>query len=45
VLDKKLPAGEHVVKYDLTGLPAGVYFVRVTAGQETAVKKIIINVK
>jgi len=31
VLDEMLPAGEHVVKYDMTGLPAGVYFVELRA--------------
>ena len=31
VLDEKLPAGEHVVRYDMTGLPAGVYVVGLRA--------------
>jgi len=31
VLDEMLPAGEHVVRYDMTGLPAGVYFVELRA--------------
>ena len=31
VLDEMMPAGEHVVRYDMTGLPAGVYFVELRA--------------
>ncbi|MFO7613967.1 MAG: T9SS type A sorting domain-containing protein [Bacteroidales bacterium] len=31
VLDEKLPAGEHVVRYDMSGLPAGVYVVGLRA--------------
>jgi len=31
VLDEKLPAGEHVVRYDMSGLPAGVYVVELRA--------------
>lgn len=42
ILDKKLPAGEHVARYDMTGLPEGIYFVRVTAGREVATGKIVI---
>jgi hypothetical protein len=41
VLDEKLPAGEYVVQYDLSGLPEGIYLVRVQAGQETATGKIL----
>jgi photosystem II stability/assembly factor-like uncharacterized protein len=41
VLDEKLPAGEHVVQYDLSGLPVGVYVVRLVAGAEVATRKIL----
>jgi len=44
VLDEMLPAGEHVVRYDMTGLPAGVYFVELRAkgiGQR-AVSKLVV---
>jgi len=41
VLDKNLPAGEHVVRYDASGLPDGIYLVRVMAGETTGTQKII----
>ena len=31
LLDEKLPAGEHAVRYDMAVLPAGVYFVELRA--------------
>ncbi|MFO7614976.1 MAG: right-handed parallel beta-helix repeat-containing protein [Bacteroidales bacterium] len=31
VLNQKLPAGEHLVRYDMSGLPAGVYVVELRA--------------
>jgi hypothetical protein len=43
VLNKKLPAGEHVVQYDATDLPAGVYLVRVCAGRESSVGKLVVQ--
>jgi hypothetical protein len=42
VLDEKLPAGEHVVRYDMAALPEGVYFVKVTAGREVETRKILL---
>lgn len=30
ILDEKIPAGEHMITHDLSGLPAGVYFYRLT---------------
>jgi hypothetical protein len=30
VLDGNLPAGEHLITYDLSGLPPGIYFYRLT---------------
>jgi hypothetical protein len=34
VMDEKLPAGEHRVSYDASGLPAGIYFYRLTSFAE-----------
>jgi predicted GH43/DUF377 family glycosyl hydrolase len=31
VLDKELPAGEQNVRYDMSGLPAGIYYYRLSA--------------
>jgi hypothetical protein len=45
VLDEKLPPGEHLVQVDMSGLPAGVYVVKATAGGEEAVNKKIINIQ
>jgi hypothetical protein len=42
VLDEKLPAGDHIVQYDMSGLPDGIYLVRLTAGQEVATGKILL---
>jgi hypothetical protein len=41
VLDREVPAGEHVFQYDASYLPDGIYLVRVTAGEEVATGKII----
>jgi len=42
VLDKKLPAGEHVVRYDDSGLPDGIYLIRVQAGEEAVTGKVVV---
>jgi len=41
VLDEKLPAGEHVVQFDASSLPDGIYLVRVMAGSEVVTGKIV----
>jgi len=41
VVDEKLQAGEHVVQFDASGLPNGIYLVRVMAGETTGTQKII----
>jgi hypothetical protein len=37
-----MEAGEHSVRWDAYSAPSGVYFVRMTAGNYTAVKRIIL---
>ncbi|RJP73668.1 MAG: T9SS C-terminal target domain-containing protein [Candidatus Zixiibacteriota bacterium] len=36
------PAGSHEVSFDGTGLPSGVYLVRLTAGEVSQVQKIVL---
>ena len=36
------PAGSHEVKFDGSVLPSGIYFYRLTAGNYTAVKKLML---
>jgi len=39
---KKYEAGEHIVRFDAEGLPSGVYFYKLTAGEYNAVKKMVL---
>ena len=41
LMDEKLPAGEHIVQFDASGLPAGIYFFRLTANGQTAGGKLM----
>jgi hypothetical protein len=41
VVDKWMPVGEHVIKFDVSDLPAGFYFIRLYAGKQHIVKKLI----
>ena len=43
LLDEKQMPGEHVLEIDVSRLPAGVYFVRIQAGAELVVKKLIVQ--
>ncbi|RJP75262.1 MAG: T9SS C-terminal target domain-containing protein [Candidatus Zixiibacteriota bacterium] len=35
-------AGRHEVTFDASGLPSGIYFVRLAAGEGTAVQKVVL---
>ncbi|RJP81461.1 MAG: T9SS C-terminal target domain-containing protein [Candidatus Zixiibacteriota bacterium] len=35
-------AGAHEVRFDGSGLPSGIYFVRLSAGEGTAVQKVVL---
>jgi hypothetical protein len=37
-----MPAGEHEVRWDAGNLPGGVYFYRVTAGDWSETKKMLL---
>ncbi|MDZ7296731.1 MAG: T9SS type A sorting domain-containing protein [candidate division KSB1 bacterium] len=39
LVDGKLAAGEHAIVFDAAHLPSGVYFIRLTAGQFTQIRK------
>jgi hypothetical protein len=39
---QSVEAGEHTARLDLSGLPAGTYFVHVTAGEKTSVHPIVL---
>ena len=38
-----LPQGENKISSDVKGLPAGLYFLRMTAHGETATEKILVG--
>jgi hypothetical protein len=40
-LDKELPAGEHIVPFDASDIPDGIYLIRLQAGNEVRTGKII----
>lgn len=42
LINGKLKAGEHKVKWNAEGLPSGVYLYRLEAGNHTAVKKMTL---
>ena len=42
IMDRNLPAGEHVVRYNASGLPDGIYLVRVQAGGESVTEKVVV---
>jgi hypothetical protein len=42
IQERKLPAGDHSFRVDLSALPEGVYFMRVTAGEEVASAKLVL---
>ncbi|RQW09795.1 T9SS C-terminal target domain-containing protein [candidate division KSB1 bacterium] len=42
LVDKNMPAGSHTVKWQAEDLSSGVYFYRMTAGDYSATKKMIL---
>jgi hypothetical protein len=43
LVDENLPAGEHIVSFDMSGMPAGIYFYRLTTDdrRETTAGKLV----
>jgi len=42
VLDEVLPDGEHTVRWEAPELPAGIYFYRLTAGNQSSTGKMVV---
>jgi photosystem II stability/assembly factor-like uncharacterized protein len=42
VLDREMPSGDHEIGFKADGLASGVYFYRLTAGEMTTTKKMIL---
>ena len=42
VMDEVLPDGEHTVRWEAPGLPAGIYFYRLTAGNQSSTGKMVV---
>jgi hypothetical protein len=42
VVDERMPAGEHTVRFDARSLPVGIYFCRVRIGEKVETIKMII---
>jgi hypothetical protein len=43
VLDNVIPAGEHIVQFDLSVLIPGIYIVKVQTANGVALKKVVVN--
>jgi hypothetical protein len=42
LLNKPLPSGTHIIEFDASGLPSGVYIYRLTAGNYVASSKMML---
>lgn len=42
VLDNTIEKGKHIITFKATGLPAGIYFCRLSAGRSSITKKMIL---
>jgi len=40
--EEKLP-GEYEIELDVSDLPAGVYFIKLQAGEQIGIKKLIVT--
>jgi PKD repeat protein len=42
LVSEKQPAGEHAIRWNPVGLPSGIYFYRLQAGEFTATRKLVL---
>jgi hypothetical protein len=42
LINKEMEAGSHILEFDGTGFPSGVYFYSIRAGEFSVVKKFIL---
>jgi hypothetical protein len=42
LVDQKLPAGKHQAVWNATGMPGGIYYYKIQAGEYQEVKKMIL---
>ncbi|MEM8488937.1 MAG: T9SS type A sorting domain-containing protein, partial [Bacteroidota bacterium] len=42
LVDGMYPAGTHTIKWDASQAPAGLYFLRITTPDQTAVQKVVV---
>lgn len=42
LVDEHLPEGEHVMTWEATGVPRGVYFCRMTSGSWRGIEKVLL---
>jgi hypothetical protein len=42
LVDGRLESGSHMVRFDATGLSSGVYFYRLTAGSQVAIRRLTV---
>ena len=40
IVDKEVPAGDHSYEFDTSNLKSGMYIYRLTAGKETAIRRM-----
>jgi len=43
LMDEQKQTGEYTMRFDTSNLPAGVYMVRLQAGEERVVRKLLVQ--
>jgi len=42
LLDEDIQAGDHAIEWECQNIPTGVYFLKMKAGNEESVKKMVL---